>query len=56
MTEEERAWMACPAQGVWMSTVAEWTETKDTEVLGTDTAGWDLSGRRLKKKTEMDTK
>lgn len=29
-----------------MSTRVEWTETRDTEVLGTDTAGLDFSGNK----------
>ena len=44
-TEEERAWTACPAR-VWMSTGAEWTETKEIEVLRVDAAGLDLAGNK----------
>lgn len=46
MTEKDRAWTACPAQRVWMSTGAEWTETKETDVLGIDAPELDLSGNK----------
>ncbi len=46
MTEEQRAWRACPAQGVWMSTGPEGTETKEMEMVKVGGAGLDLSGHK----------
>lgn len=46
MTEEERTWTVCSTQGVWMSTEAEWTETKEIEVLRAAGPGLDLSGNK----------
>lgn len=48
MTEEQRAWTACVAQGVWMSTEGQWTETKEIEMGKVGHAGLDLSGNTRK--------
>lgn len=46
MTEEVKAWTACPAQGVWMSKGAE--RAKEIEVVKFGAAGLDSSGNKLK--------
>lgn len=56
VTEEERVWAASPTPGVWMSTGAQWTKPKETEVVRT--AGSNSSGNRSRngEGTESDEK
>lgn len=52
MTEEVKAWTACPAQEVWMSKGAE--RAKEIEVVKFGTAGLDSSGNKLKEWRRAD--